>query len=194
VTWHPQLQQLVHSPLEEQNSLRGPLLASLTGRALSANELVPLGLPQHAGNQSEIRVSFTRPTTAVRLSVRVMVDAVSGHAGTEMFIEYAPPPTATQNATSQVQVGSGGTTDVLNLLPGDKTLDLVLYVDNTFTEVYWMGGRVAMTIVTPSSSGQDDASISANQSGVTVSVTAWAVGSIWVAPEQVKSTPRRDVA
>ena len=34
-------------------------------------------LPYQAGNQSEIRVSFNRPSAAVRLSVNVMVDAKS---------------------------------------------------------------------------------------------------------------------
>jgi hypothetical protein len=53
-------------------------------------------------------------------------------------------------------------------------------------------GRVAMTIVTPTSGGSDDVTIGASQPGVTASARAWAVGSIWVTPEEVKQTPRRD--
>ena len=30
---------------------------------------------------------------------------------------------------------------VLNLLASDKTIDLTLYVDKTFTEAYWMNGK-----------------------------------------------------
>ena len=54
-----------------------------------------------------------------------------------------------------------------------------------------MGGRVAMTVVTKTSGGDDDVTIGASEPGVAVSATAWAVGSIWVTPEVVKQTPRR---
>jgi hypothetical protein len=91
-----------------------------------------------------------------------------------------------------VTVGSGGTTDTLKLLPTDTTLDLILYIDNTFTEAFWMGGRVAMTVVTPTSGGMDDVTVMADAPDVAVaSATAWAVEPIWVSPEQVKLTPRR---
>lgn len=189
VTWHPQLQQLVYSPVEEQDSLRGAAIGSLQNKALTANSSMPLGLPKQAGNQSEIRVSFERPSAAVRLSVNVMVDSATSKLGSEFFIEYSP---SDGDGVSKVQVGSGGTTDTLSLLPEDKTIDLTLYVDNTFTEAFWMGGRVAMTIVTGSSGGVDDVTVRASQSGVSVSATAWPVSAIWVTPDEVKQTPRRD--
>ena len=100
------------------------------------------------------------------------------------FSKFSEPVWAT--------VGSGGTTDMLSLLAGDKTIDLALFVDNTFTEAFWMNGRVAMTVDTKTSGGQDDVTISASQAGVTASATVWQVGSIWVDPEVVKQTPRRD--
>jgi len=189
VTWHPQLQQLVYSPVEEQDALRGAIIGSLQNKALTANATLPLGLPRQAGNQSEIMVSFERPSSAVRLSVNVMVDEPSSNKGSEFFIEFVP---SESNGVVKVQVGSGGTVDTLTILPEDKTIDLTLYVDNTFTEAFYMGGRVAMTIVTKSSGGTDDVSVGANQAGVTVSATAWPVAAIWVTPDQVKQTPRRD--
>ena len=184
VTWHPVLQQLVFSPVEEQDSLRGATIASLPSMPLAPNVSTPLGLPPTAGKQSEIRISFARPAGAVRLSVHVMADRSRNVTGTEFFVEYVPgKPT--------VSVGSGGATDVLQLLPADKTIELTLYVDNTFTEAFWQGGRVAMTTVTPSSGGHDDATVGASQPGVSASATAWSVDSIWVSPEEVKYTPRR---
>jgi len=188
VTWHPELQQLVYSPVEEQDSLRGSIIGSLKSKTLTANVSTPLGLPKQAGNQSEIRVSFQRPSTAMRLSVNVMVDAPS-NKGTEFFVEYVP---SESNSVTKVQVGGGGTSDTLSLLPSDNTIDMALYVDNTMTEAFWMGGRVAMTVVTKSSGGDDDITVGTSQAGVTVSATAWNVGSIWVTPEEVKQTPRRD--
>ena len=186
VTWHPELQQLVHSPVEEQNQLRGDVIGSLWGHALVANVTTSLKLPARLGNQSEVRVSFERPAEAVRLSVNVMVDRPSAN-GTEFYINYEPGATKVG-----VGRGSGDCHYMLSLLPGDKTIDLALYVDNTFTEAYWMGGRVAMTVDTETSGGHDDVTISASQSGTTVSATVWQVGSIWVTPEAVKQTPRRD--
>merc|ERR1712241_1187088 len=111
----------------------------------------------------------------------------SGAFGVEFFVEYVPP---TGNIVSDVTVGSGSTTDTLKLSPNDKTIDMRLYVDNTFTEAYWMNGRVAMTIDTPATE-QADVILSADKADVTLeSATVWHVNSIWVSPEQVKQTPR----
>jgi len=188
VTWHPELQQLVYTPVEEQSQLRGAVIGSLANTTLVANVPHSLHLPPQGGNQSEVRVTIQRPTSAVRLSVNVMVDAARKATGTEFFIAYVPPA---DGKPSEVQVGSAyGTVDVLKLLPSDETLDMALFVDNTFTEVFWMGGRVAMTITTPTSGGHDDVTVAATEPGVTVSATAWAVDSIWVTPDVVKQTPR----
>ena len=51
-----------------------------------------------------------------------------------------------------------------------------------------------MTIVTKTSGGNDDITVGASQPGVIARATAWSVGSIWVSPEEVKATPRRDIA
>jgi sucrose-6-phosphate hydrolase SacC (GH32 family) len=185
VTWHPELQQLVFSPLEEQDALRGAVIGSMQKKSLMANVSTPMGLPSQAGNQSEVRVSFDRPAAAARLSVNVMVDMPSSAKGIEFFVEYEP-------SVDKVQVGSGRVTDTLSLLPSDNTIDLTLYVDNTMTEAFWMGGRTAMTIVTGTSHGADDITFGASEPGAIVSATAWKVGSIWVTPDVVKQTPRRD--
>merc|ERR1712241_1311999 len=42
-------------------------------------------------------------------------------------------------------------TDQLQLLPGERTVTLRVYVDHWFCEAYWQGGRVAMTVITPAS-------------------------------------------
>ena len=129
VTWHPALQQLVYSPVEEQASLRGSVIGSLKNKALAANVSTPL----QAGNQSEVQVSFTRPSAAVRLSVNVMANTQSSAKGTEFFIDYEPS-SEDSDGMAKAKVGSGGITDTLSLLPTDTTIDLTLYVDNTFTE------------------------------------------------------------
>merc|ERR1712098_623065 len=51
--------------------------------------------------------------------------------GFTFFVDYVPP---SGNGISTVTVGvDGGQTDTLKLLDSDKSIDMRLYVDNTFT-------------------------------------------------------------
>ena len=126
-------------------------------------------------------VSFSRPTADATIGVKVMV---SGTAGTLFTIAY-------KHGASSVAVGGGGVSDTLKLSDSDETLDMRLYVDNTFTEVYYQGGRVAMTVHTRASADAD-VTLSSSVDGVTATATAWSVSSIWVAPEEVLRAPRLD--
>ena len=187
VTWHPELQQLLFSPVEELEQLRGSVIGKLSSTKLTPNKATSLQLPSKAGNQSEVHVSFKRPTSSARLSVHVMVDAESGVKGTEFFVQ-----SSFDGPAAEVLVGSGKTANQsLKLLPTDETIEMVLYVDNTFTEAFWMGGRVALLMETISSGGDDGVTVSASVDA-TVSATAWEVKPIWVSPEEVKQTPRLD--
>jgi sucrose-6-phosphate hydrolase SacC (GH32 family) len=271
VTWNPELQQLVHSPIEEQANLREDAIGSLKSQTLPAGKVVSLGLPQKLGNQSEIRVSFARPSVSTTLSVKVMgnggslkppyarempgYDLAGGDysvtnvdykdfkiceaacdaddkcvswtyvvrgpkyascclkgnvpkssqkstctsgvksmdseltGGTDFSIDYRPNE---DGKISSVKVHGGSFSDTLKLSPNDKTIDMDLYVDNTFTEAYFMNGRVAMTV--PTGATNDAAvGVSSSADGVTMnSATAWHVSPIWVTPEDVKKTPRLD--
>merc|ERR1711871_52904 len=76
---------------------------------------------------------------------------------------------------------STGTMDTLKLSPNDKTLTLRVYVDNTFSEAYWMGGRVAMTVVTPTAAGKNAIAAVAQGGHATMrAATAFAVKPIWI--------------
>jgi sucrose-6-phosphate hydrolase SacC (GH32 family) len=178
ITWHPELQQLVYTQVEEQDSLRVKQIGSFSGKPGASS---PLGLPKFVGNQSEIMVSFSRPNADTTLGVKVMA---SGTAGTLFTVEY-------KHGADSAKVGGGGVFDTLKLLDSDKTIDVRLYVDNTFAEVYFQGGRVAMTVNTPPSDDAD-VTLSSSTDGVTATATAWSVSSIWVTPEEVLRTPRLD--
>merc|ERR1712046_445715 len=72
----------------------------------------------------------------------------------QFFIDYVPPVKG--DSISKATVGIlGEGTSTLKLLATDETLDMRLFVDQTLTEVYWMGGRVAMTANTPGVSAAD---------------------------------------
>merc|ERR1712187_190600 len=174
------MQQLVFTPVEEQESLRTDKIGSFSGR-LTSEKPSSLGLSEYVGNQSEVVISFSRPIVNTTLSVKVMV---SGTAGTEFAIYYVP-------GASSIQVGSGNFLDKLKVLDTDDRIDVRLFIDNTFAEVYFQGGRVAMTVNTPPSVDAD-ITVASSVSGVAVEASAWGVSSIWVTPEEVLRTPRLD--
>jgi len=111
--------------------------------------------------------------------------------GPQFFVDYVPP--ADGETVTKVAVGEvNGKTDTLKLLGSDEDINMRVFVDQTFSEVYWMGGRVAMTVTTQPSNVAD-VTVGADKAGVTLaSATAWQVGSIWVTPEEVLATPRLD--
>jgi len=208
VTWHPELQQLVYSPLDEQDELRTAKLAVVSNVALAPNQTLPLRLPWGVGRQAEVEVSFTLPSTTARLGVVVMSGTDAAASGTLLYIDYVPP-TVEQTAMANGISGSGTpytvsvgarplsnataepVTDTLKLSTSDTSLTIRVYVDHTFSEAYWMSGRVAMTVPTPST---DKAGMAAYASAPATleRAEAYSVGSIWVTEEQVRAAPRKD--
>jgi sucrose-6-phosphate hydrolase SacC (GH32 family) len=204
VTWHPELQQLVFSPLAEQAALRAsPPLFSQSSVAIPAGLKTPLQLklPAGTGLQSEVYASFPIPTAATTFGILLF-------GKYEAFVSFAPAINGIGNGVSgswQVQVGVGtapseinssnSTTDrgapgpMLNLLPSDKQIDIRVYYDQTFAEVFFMNGRVAITKTLAGSAAADHAVFSS--AAITANnVSAWSVNSIWTTPEDVIATPR----
>ena len=196
VTWHAELQQLVFAPLDpEQASLRGAVLGELSKPQLlpAGGAPLSLGLAPRRGNQSEVLLSFARPSSRVTLTLRVMADG-SGAGGTDFTIRYAPPAAGSNGSASSVEVASGSTTDTLRLSPTDTTLELRVFVDNVFSEAYWQGGRVAMTVPSPPpADGACGITVMADAAGAQLlSAVAYEVKSIWVSADEVLGTPRPD--
>ena len=187
VTWHPELQQLVHSPLEEQNALRGDVLGKISaGTSIRGpQDIIDHKQSKDAGRQAEIRVSFARPAAPARLSVTVMdgrefVVQYDGNTNTTATCSCCPK-CYTNNRTSTYPKMSK-----LNLLDTDTTIDMTLYVDHTLIEFYAMNGRVALTTKTGANKTFNGAIVSSSIA-TSVEATAWAVNSIWVTPEEVKN-------
>lgn len=86
LTYHPVLKQIIHSPADEYEQLRGPTpLAHTNGTWLKP--YAPVGLvgelPRGVANASDILVRFRRPTKPATLGVVVMNGALT------VFIELA---------------------------------------------------------------------------------------------------------
>jgi sucrose-6-phosphate hydrolase SacC (GH32 family) len=99
--------------------------------------------------------------------------------------------------TSGVKPGRarpGGTVAALPLLPTDTAVDVRIFVDNTFLEVFVMGGRLAFTV--PINTGAESGAAGMNlivsgggAAGVTVQdVSVWHLDSIWTTTDEVLKT------
>eukprot|EP00294_Goniomonas_avonlea_P016037 CAMPEP_0114543504 /NCGR_PEP_ID=MMETSP0114-20121206/2390_1 /TAXON_ID=31324 /ORGANISM="Goniomonas sp, Strain m" /LENGTH=606 /DNA_ID=CAMNT_0001727845 /DNA_START=18 /DNA_END=1838 /DNA_ORIENTATION=+ len=76
-------------------------------------------------------------------------------------------------------------TDTLSLLPTETELDVRVFVDNTFLEVFWMSGRVAMTVPLKHINQQAGMTVFTTEDVVASSVSAWTMSSIWVPAEEI---------
>jgi len=86
---------------------------------------------------------------------------------------------------------SGKKNDTLLLLPTDRLLEIRIFVDGRVVEAYFQGGRVAMTAgVAPTS--EVGMALFTDAPLFVESTTVWRVSEIWVSPEEVLATPRRD--
>eukprot|EP00930_Biecheleria_cincta_P043724 TRINITY_DN30002_c0_g1_i1.p1 TRINITY_DN30002_c0_g1~~TRINITY_DN30002_c0_g1_i1.p1 ORF type:complete len:610 (+),score=56.67 TRINITY_DN30002_c0_g1_i1:174-2003(+) len=205
ITYDPRLGMLCFFPVEETALLRRQVLASIsTSTEIPAGGVLPLPTSPNSANQSEVRVSFALPSTDVIFGVRVMgapEDCSSAQPcsrsfaspGLDFSINFTQAPA---NASAwAVRVGqlSGcpqacGLTAMLPLLHSDKQIEMTLYVDHTVVEVYFAGGRVAMTASIPKEflllprgkKTQQVVEIFASKPGViAVSATVWRMDNIW---------------
>eukprot|EP01062_Namystynia_karyoxenos_P050279 TRINITY_DN3900_c0_g2_i1.p1 TRINITY_DN3900_c0_g2~~TRINITY_DN3900_c0_g2_i1.p1 ORF type:complete len:571 (+),score=184.07 TRINITY_DN3900_c0_g2_i1:79-1713(+) len=191
VTFNPVVRRLQWAPAKEVDQLRGSQAASLSGAALRGGQPLHIKLDSATGRQCEISVAFELPAAAARMGVTVMGSASDASQGTLFYVDWAPPsdPSA---PFYEVTVGAGsGTKDTLRLIPGERELSLRLYVDWTFTEVYWQGGRVASTVVTP---GTPDAAawISSSADATVATAQVWQMQPVWTTAAEVLRTPRAD--
>ena len=205
VTWHPALSQLVFSPLDEQDSLRGQLLATINRTHLEPAQVLSLGSwADSVGNQSEVEVTFAIPIHAARFGIIVMAASDPKTSGTLFFVQYAPESTRNNNKNltrsirtvtvgampmkSVSSTGAQGVTDTLRLDESDNSISLRVYVDNVFAEAFWQGGRVAMTVKTPPTV-EAAMAITSTENVVVERAQAWRVNSIWTSVEAVLRQP-----
>ena len=104
VTWHPELQQLVFSPLPEQDMLRGSVLTELGRMPLSAGGVLPLAVPAGNGSQAEVDVTFALPDGNASFGVSVMGGADPAASGMLYFVHFWRGGTA--GVPHSIQVGS----------------------------------------------------------------------------------------
>ena len=108
-----------------------------------------------------------------------------------------PAAEANPACTSGVKPGGPGPKPQgadIPLLPGDAEVDVRLFVDNTFAEVFVMQGRLAITLKFDQNPISDVGMELFNAGDVAVAATnvnVWAVKPIWTSVEDVLEAARR---
>jgi len=119
------------------------------------------------------------------------------------FVEFQPPKPGQKlfNATvgarppAGAAVGQaggagygGGATDTLQLTTSDKIIDVSVFFDGHFAEIFFCGGRVALTVAVRASklAGLTVLAAAAPAPVEVVGVEAWHMGSIWIPKEEVQ--------
>lgn len=75
----------------------------------------------------------------------------------------------------------------LPILPGDTAIDVAVFTDNTFVEVFVLGGRLAFTytVAQPADGAWAMSAFVRSGPAATPTVAAWHLGSIWIEPFEV---------
>ena len=81
-------------------------------------------------------------------------------------------------------------TDTLQLLPTDKELTIRIFIDRTIVEVYFMDGRVAMTLGAPATATTGSVSVGATGTSTVASAAVWTMGGIWTTSEEILAAHR----
>ena len=169
LTYDPRLGILNTFPIPELALLHSELLANITTpTAIPTSGVLALSTPLLLANQSHITVTFSLPTVAVTLGVRVLTSngtcglacpprTFNYSSGFSAMIGFTPPPGeglawgvpvgSYWDPKARIPVGHGMGT--MALLHSDTQLDMTLFVDHNIVEVFFMNGRYAMSLPLP---------------------------------------------
>ena len=184
VTFNVAARTLQQYPIDELKALRGDAAyGPKTGVAVADGAEVDLVPWNHGSVQaSETLVSFTLPSSAATFGLTI---------GTlSCTVAYDPSlAAATDAAYVEVPFTCGKLTDTLRLLKSETAVELRVFADVTFVEVFAAKGRVAMTVAEPIAA---DAAVKLTATGadVTADVAAYPLESPWVTPDAVRQQKR----
>jgi hypothetical protein len=192
VTYHPDLKQLLFSPLEEQASLRREVLGTSHNKGISLQQNLTLG-PWEGGNQSDAQIYIEIPKGQAQATLYVSVEA---HVRIKFYVDFGQKKKiqSKDRAFYEVEVGMltddpyPSAKDTLRLFEDEDFLELRLFLDHTITEAYWQGGRVAMTVSSPltSSTAITLSTDTPNAHLKMQNASVWKMAGAWVSDEDIR--------
>lgn len=194
VTFNAAARQLQQEPIEEIMALRELPVVNSAVAAKSGDshadvlESTALNLPTGVGKQSELLVNWTGFATFSTLEVNMASNSTGPIICTISWPTFAD---GKDMASSTATCSKGGHTysDVVNFVKSETEVQFRMFADANLLEVFFQGGRAAMTIDLPSALG-DDTQITVTPSSGTAAVLVYPMGSPWVDADAVKDAPR----
>jgi len=115
--------------------------------------------------------------------------SVDCDSGTNLKCEIDFVPPTSHEGYYEVGVSCGGNEDTLRLIPTETTVEIRMFLDVTFAEIFFQQGRVAMT--NNIDLLLDNTDLRAYSNGtISASTTSYPIGDIWVTPAEVRAAPR----
>ena len=179
VTFNAAARALQQYPIEELAALRGPSAYAASGLALQTGVEKQLGLATGVARTSEVVVTFELPSVAAIFGLRI--------GGLDCTVSYTP--LSSSSTPAALPVACGDIKDSLPLLASERSLEIRMFIDVTFVEVFLARGRVAFTASLAVGSDADVSLITT--ADLTVErVVAYPLRSPWVTPEAVRRQKR----
>jgi len=175
VTFNAAARQLQQYPIAEVDGLRGP--AAVDGRSVSVDGDAPVDVPANVTRQAEVLVVFDLPSTPSALAVSVG----------DLSCEVAWSPVGGGDY-ADYNVTCGGVDTTLRLLAAETQLEVRMFLDWTFAEIFLQRGRTA---VTASSDVSASPPVSLHADATTNAVVSvYPMNGIWVDEATVRATDR----
>ena len=127
-------------------------------------------------------------TSGAKKNTTVNCGGGGGGPSVACSVDYAPSANASA-AFNPVKVSCGGMVDTVNLLPSEKTIEIRVFTDVTFAEVFFQGGRAAMTTVVAAGSDAD-VTLTASAAVTAASVAVYPLKQVWTTADAVRAAPR----
>ena len=182
VTFNPAARALQQYPIEELAALRGAAMYDVSGLALKAGTVSPLGLAAGAARTSEVVATFVLPGSPATFGLRI--------GGLDCNVSFTPPPeTKASVPLWAVPVACGELRDSLPLLGSEEILEIRIFIDVTFVEVFFARGRVAFTAAL-AVGRTADVSVTTTADLTAERLVAYPIRSPWVTPEAVRTQRR----
>lgn len=167
-------------------------MTSLRTTALGAigPETTATALP--ASSACDIEVLFKWPTVNTTVAVHTTGGTFFMNHTTADAVQVGFAAAQSNRAAKlESSLAKGkGMVDTVTMLPSDTTISIRIFLDTNVGEVYFMGGRVAMTVQIPTSAY--DVTVMASEAAPLINASSWQMGSIWVTKDEVLATPRLD--
>ena len=182
ITFNAAARALQQYPIEELAALRGPSAYDASGLALQKGVERQLGLATGVARTSEVVATFELPSVAAVFGLRI--------GGLDCTVSYTPLSSMLSSSTpAALPVACGDIKDSLPLLASERSLEIRMFIDVTFVEVFLARGRVAFTASLAVGSDADVSLITT--ADLTVErVVAYPLRSPWVTPEAVRKQKR----